>query len=67
MEFMDWLLWFAIIPAGSLLVFGGLVFWWAGSVTLTRRRRWVVTLVLSGAFIILEMALIAKFAWVLPD
>lgn len=65
-ELVHWLVWFSLLPAGGLLIFGGITFLWARSVTLTRRRAWVVTLSLSAAFMIVELVLIFKFAWVVP-
>ena len=67
MEFVEWLSWFALLPMGGMLAFGALVFWWARHVTLTRRRAWVVTIALSLVFFVVEMVLIYKFAYVIPD
>lgn len=66
-ELVDWLIWFGLLPAGGLLVFGGLAYVWARAVTLTSRRAWIVTLSLSAVFLIVELVLIYKFAWVVPD
>jgi len=63
MKLLYWLVWFTLIPAGSLLIFGGIVFLWAGTVVITRRRRWAVTLALSLVFVIVETVLIYKFTY----
>ena len=67
MEFLDWLTWFALVPAGGLLVFGGLTFLWARTVLLTRRRVWLVTVALSLVFVIVEMVVIYRLAYLVPD
>jgi hypothetical protein len=67
MEFLDWITWFALVPAGGMVVFGGLVFLWAHTVLLTRRRVWLVTLALSLVFLVVEYVLIFKFAYLIPD
>ncbi|MCF8033292.1 MAG: hypothetical protein K9K66_09230 [Desulfarculaceae bacterium] len=59
----DWLLWFGLLPAGGLLIFGGLTYLWARTVTLTRRRAWVVTLALGALFTIVEIVMIYKLSY----
>jgi len=66
-ELVDWLLWFAVVPVGGVLIIGTAVFLWARKITLTRRRAWLVTLWLGLVFLILEMVLIYKFAYIVPD
>ncbi len=67
MEFVDWLSWFALLPMGGMLVFGGIVYLWARTVVLTRRRAWVVTISLSLVFFIVAMVMIYKFAYLVPE
>ena len=67
MELLDWLMWFALIPVGGALVFGGLLFLWLRRILLTRRRVWLVTLALVLLFLVVECFLILHFAYLLPD
>ena len=66
-EFLDWLSWFALLPVGGVIVFGVLVFLWARTITLTRRRAWVVTISLSAVFLIVEFVITYKLAYLVPD
>ncbi|MFH2126625.1 MAG: hypothetical protein ABIK12_08905 [Pseudomonadota bacterium] len=67
MELLDWLMWFAIIPVGGAVIFGGLLFLWLRRILLTRRRVWLVTLTLVLLFLVVECFLILHFAYLLPD
>ncbi|MBU4563584.1 MAG: hypothetical protein KMY53_16880 [Desulfarculus sp.] len=67
MELLDWLMWFALIPVGGALAFGGLLFLWLRRILLTRRRVWLVTLALVLLFLVVECFLILHFAYLLPD
>ncbi len=64
MELLRWLLWFGVVPWLGLLVFGWLVFHWLDGILLTRRRVWLVTLMLSGAFMVVAYALVYKFSYI---
>jgi len=66
-ELLDWLMWFALVPVGGALVFGGLLFLWLRRILLTRRRVWLVTLALVLLFLVVECFLILHFAYLLPD
>lgn len=67
MKFLDWLLWFALIPMGGAVAFGGVLFLWLRRVLLTRQRVWLVTLALVLLFLVIEYFLIYHFAYLLPD
>lgn len=67
MELLDWLMWFALIPVGGTVIFGGLLFLWLRRILLTRRRVWLVTLALVLLFLVVECFLILHFAYLLPD
>lgn len=67
MELLDWLMWFALIPVGGAVIFGGLLFLWLRRILLTRRRVWLVTLALVLLFLVVECFLILHFAYLLPD
>lgn len=67
MEFLDWLMWFALIPVGGALLFGGLLFLWLRRILLTRTRVWLVTLAMVLLFLTIEGFLILHFAYLLPD
>lgn len=60
-------MWFALIPVGGAVIFGGLLFLWLRRILLTRRRVWLVTLALVLLFLIVECFLILHFAYLLPD
>jgi len=60
-------MWFALIPVGGALAFGGLLFLWLRRILLTRRRVWLVTLALVLLFLVVECFLILHFAYLLPD
>ncbi|MCF8041504.1 MAG: hypothetical protein K9K65_11095 [Desulfarculaceae bacterium] len=66
LELLDWLMWFALIPAGSALIFAGVLFFWLRHVLLTRTRVWLVTLALTLLFLIIELFVIFHFAYLLP-
>jgi len=66
-EFVDWLSWFALLPMGGMLVFGVIVYFWARTVVLTRRRAWVITVSLSLFFFIVAMVIIYKLAYLMPE
>jgi len=67
LELLDWWTWFALIPMGGALIFGGLLFFWLRHVLLTRTRVWLVTLALTLLFLIVELFVIFHFAYLLPD
>jgi len=67
MEFMDWITWFALVPAGGVLIFGWLVFLWARTVVLTRLRAWLVTLALCLVFLVVVYIVILNLAYLIPD
>jgi hypothetical protein len=67
LEFLDWLMWFALIPVGGALIFGGLLFLWLRRILLTRTRVWLVTLAMVLLFLTIEGVLILHFAYLLPD
>lgn len=60
-------MWFALIPVGGAVIFGGLLFLWLRRILLTRRRVWLVTLALVLLFLVVECFLILHFAYLLPD
>ncbi|MBU1277373.1 MAG: hypothetical protein KJ720_18530 [Proteobacteria bacterium] len=64
---LDWFLWFALIPVGGALVFGGVLFLWLSRILLTRLRVWLVTLTLALLFLLIEYFLILRFAYLLPQ
>ena len=61
------MMWFALIPMGGALIFGGLMFFWLRLVLLTRFRVWLVTSALTLLFLLLEYFLIYHFAYLMPD
>lgn len=67
LELLDWLMWFALIPAASALLMGGVLFLWLRRILLTRTRVWLVTLTLTLLGVAVEVFLIFHFAYLLPD
>ena len=64
---INWMMWFAIIPIGGTLIFGGAISLWLRQVLPTHRRVWLVTVAFSLVFMVLALVLIEKFVYLVPD
>lgn len=58
---INWMMWFALIPIGGTLIFGGAISLWLHKVLPTSGVAWLVTIALSLVFFILAFVVMEKF------
>ena len=63
---ITWMTWFALIPIGGTLIFGGAISLWLRQVLPAHRWAWLVTVALSLLFFIFTLVLIEKFVYPMP-
>ena len=59
---INWMMWFALIPIGGTLIFGGAISLWEHKVLPTSGVAWLVTVAFSLVFMVLALVLIEKAA-----